>query len=184
MNPVKCEILRKEVKYMLDNDIIEPSLWSSPCVLVPESGGGWRCCADMKAVNAFSRTDSYPIPRVDDCIDRIGQAKYIKLQAPNFEKAFKLQIDASDAGAGAVLIQEDDSGIEHPRGISNKPDGSEDDALFDEFLTPEQRKVDEDVLVCDSLQDYYDDWTNESAWKELAGEDSETEFEGFTADDL
>ena len=36
------------------------------------------------------------------------------LQAPNFEKAFKLQIDASDVGAGGVLIQEDESGIDHP----------------------------------------------------------------------
>ncbi|XP_067668071.1 uncharacterized protein [Haliotis asinina] len=81
MNPVKHEILQKELKCMLDNDIIEPSEspWSSPCVSVPNSGGGWPCCADMKAVNALPGTDLYPILRVDDCIDHIGQARYISM---------------------------------------------------------------------------------------------------------
>ncbi len=36
------------------------------------------------------------------------------LSAPNFALAFKLQVDASLAGAGAVLLQEDSTGIEHP----------------------------------------------------------------------
>ncbi len=36
------------------------------------------------------------------------------LSAPNFEKSFKLQVDASATGAGAVLLQEDEHGIDHP----------------------------------------------------------------------
>ena len=36
------------------------------------------------------------------------------LLAPNFNKEFKLAVDASDVGAGGVLLQEDDSGVDHP----------------------------------------------------------------------
>ena len=33
---------------------------------------------------------------------------------PNFNKEFKLAVDASDVGADGVLLQEDDSGVDHP----------------------------------------------------------------------
>ncbi len=35
------------------------------------------------------------------------------LSAPCFTLLFKLQVDASSSGAGAVLLQEDANGIEH-----------------------------------------------------------------------
>ena len=36
------------------------------------------------------------------------------LLAPSFDKEFKLAIDASDVGAGSVLLQEDHNGVDHP----------------------------------------------------------------------
>ncbi len=36
------------------------------------------------------------------------------LSAPNFSTSFKLEVDASATGAGAVLLQEDVHGIDHP----------------------------------------------------------------------
>ena len=36
------------------------------------------------------------------------------LRAPDFGSPFKLAVDASDAAAGAVLLQDDDEGVEHP----------------------------------------------------------------------
>ncbi|KAJ8040186.1 hypothetical protein HOLleu_14412 [Holothuria leucospilota] len=79
VNPRKRQHLRDEARYMLDHDIIEPSNseWSSPCILVPKPDGGYRFCTDCRKVNAVTRTDSYPIPRIDDCIDRIGKATYV-----------------------------------------------------------------------------------------------------------
>ena len=64
---------------MLDKDIIQPSQssWASPCVLVPKPDGSIRYCTNYRKVNVLSKTDSFPIPRMKDCIDRIGNAKYI-----------------------------------------------------------------------------------------------------------
>ena len=36
------------------------------------------------------------------------------LKAPNFNCRFKLAVDASDIGAGSVLLQEGENGIDHP----------------------------------------------------------------------
>ena len=79
VNPLKLKIIREEVAYMLDNDLIEisNSEWSSPCVLVPKPDGTYRFCTDFRRVNKVTKSDSYPIPRVDDCIDRIGNARYV-----------------------------------------------------------------------------------------------------------
>ncbi|MCU7801257.1 MAG: reverse transcriptase, partial [gamma proteobacterium symbiont of Lucinoma myriamae] len=79
MNPFKQEYLKNEVQYLLENDFIEPSKsdWSSPCVLVPKPDKTYRMCTDYRKVNSVTKTDSYPIPRIDDCIDKIGSAKYV-----------------------------------------------------------------------------------------------------------
>ncbi|KAL5019359.1 hypothetical protein ScPMuIL_005081, partial [Solemya velum] len=54
VNPLKEEHLKKEIQYMLDNDIIEPSKseWSSPCVLVPKPDKTYRFCTDFRKVNS------------------------------------------------------------------------------------------------------------------------------------
>ena len=66
---------------MLTNRIIEPSSseWSSPCILVPkrDGSGSYRFCTDFCKVNAITKSDSYPIPRIEDYIDRIGVSRYV-----------------------------------------------------------------------------------------------------------
>ena len=79
LNPEKQKYLQKEIQYLLENDLIEPSKsnWSSPCILVPKPDGSYRLCTDYRKVNTVTKTDTYPIPRIDDCIDKIGNAKYV-----------------------------------------------------------------------------------------------------------
>ena len=80
VNPKKREIMKKEIEYMLENDLIEPSEspWSSPCVLVPKPGqDSFRFCTDYRKVNMVTKADAYPIPRIDDCIDNVGNANFI-----------------------------------------------------------------------------------------------------------
>ena len=34
-------------------------------------------CTDYRKVNFVTKTDSFPIPRIDDCIDKVGNYKYV-----------------------------------------------------------------------------------------------------------
>jgi len=79
INPVKLEAIKKEINYMLSNDIIEPSEreWSSTCLLVAKGDGSYRFCTDFHKVNLVTKADSYPIPCVKDCIDKVGNSGYV-----------------------------------------------------------------------------------------------------------
>ncbi len=79
LNPLKREVMRNEIQYMLNNDIIEPSNsdWSSPSLLVPKSDNTFRLVTDFRKVNSVTKSDTYPIPRIEDCIHKIGHAKFV-----------------------------------------------------------------------------------------------------------
>ena len=50
MNPIKLAAMRQELKYMLQNGIIEQnqSQWSSPYILVPKPDGNYRFCTHFR----------------------------------------------------------------------------------------------------------------------------------------
>jgi hypothetical protein len=55
---------------MKKNNIIEdsPSPWSSPVMMVKNNDGKYRFCNDFRKVNAITKKDSYPLPRIEDAI--------------------------------------------------------------------------------------------------------------------
>ncbi len=63
---------------MLEMGVIEESRsdWASPIVLVPKTDGSVRFCVDYRKVNAVSKFDAYPMPRVDELLDRLGTARF------------------------------------------------------------------------------------------------------------
>ena len=73
------ETVKKEIAEMLEHGVIEPSTseWSAPIVLVKKKDGTMRFCVDYRRLNGVSEADAYPMPRIDEMIDRLGQAKYI-----------------------------------------------------------------------------------------------------------
>ena len=79
VNPTKRAQMQKEVGYLQQHGLAVPSFsaWSSPCLLVPKSDGTPRFCTDFRKINAVTKPDSFPLPRVEDCIDRVGAARYV-----------------------------------------------------------------------------------------------------------
>ncbi|KAL1250723.1 hypothetical protein QQF64_018519 [Cirrhinus molitorella] len=79
VNPQKREEMRKEVGYLLTHGLAVPSLsaWSSPCLLVPKPDGSFRFCTDYRKVNSVTKPDSFPLPRMEDCVDRVGASSFV-----------------------------------------------------------------------------------------------------------
>ena len=74
--PKAREAEQEEVLRMLKAGVIEPAStdWASPVVLVPKPDGSLRFCVDYRKLNALTIGDSYPLPRMDECIDSLGDA--------------------------------------------------------------------------------------------------------------
>ncbi|CAF4470281.1 unnamed protein product, partial [Rotaria magnacalcarata] len=64
---------------MLDQGIISPSTspWASPVILVPKKDGSLRFCIDNRKLNTVTIRDAYPLPRIDDTLDSLQQAKFV-----------------------------------------------------------------------------------------------------------
>jgi Reverse transcriptase (RNA-dependent DNA polymerase) len=43
-------------------------------VLITKSDGTIRFCVDYRKLNALTVKDSYPLPRMDECLDSLGDA--------------------------------------------------------------------------------------------------------------
>ena len=79
LNPQKREIMKKEVEYLLQQNLIEPSYspWASPSLLVPKPDGSFRLCTDYRRLNSITVPDAYPLPRIEELIDEIGKSKFV-----------------------------------------------------------------------------------------------------------
>lgn len=71
--------IKREIELMKQLDVIEESTspWSSPIVMVAKPNGTWRFCNDFRQLNKISKFDAYPMPRVDEIIEKLGKAQYL-----------------------------------------------------------------------------------------------------------
>ena len=74
--------VRQEVATQLRNmqkaGVIQPSSspWASPVVIVRKKDGTYRFCVDYRALNAVTKADTFPLPRVDDLLDQLGDSRF------------------------------------------------------------------------------------------------------------
>lgn len=97
VNPNIKEVVKKEVIKLLDVGLIYPILdspWVSPVQVVPKKGGmtvvkndngdlvpqrtvtGWRVCIDYRKLNDATRKDHFPLPFIDQMLERLAGHKY------------------------------------------------------------------------------------------------------------
>lgn len=78
-SPAKRLIIEQNLEEMKAQGIIEPSKspWASPVVLAPKKDGSIRFCVDYRKLNSITTRDAYPIPRIDDTLDALQEAKFV-----------------------------------------------------------------------------------------------------------
>lgn len=50
---------------------------SMVCLLVPKPDRSSRFCTDYRKVNALTKADSFSLPHMEDCVDRVGSNKFV-----------------------------------------------------------------------------------------------------------
>ncbi|GFS70560.1 hypothetical protein TNCV_1490251 [Trichonephila clavipes] len=81
MSPRQIEILKSEVNKMLELKIIEPgeSDFTSPLILVEAQGKEARPCIDYRRLNKVTRTQFFPLPNIEELLEKVSVAKYISI---------------------------------------------------------------------------------------------------------
>ena len=139
---------------MLENDIIEPSQssWSSSIVMVPKPDGTLRFCIDYRKADAETKTDSYPIPRLEGCIDRVGSARFgtkVDLlkgywQVPLTDRAKEMSAFVTPDGLYQCKVM--------PFGMKNAP------ATFQRLMSQVIAGLENCVAYIDDILVYSDSW--------------------------
>lgn len=78
MAPVEREKINYIIKDLLDKNIIKDSdsPFASPVLLVKKKDGNDRMCVDYRALNKIIEKDRFPLPLIEDQVDKLGKAKY------------------------------------------------------------------------------------------------------------
>lgn len=82
---------------MLDENIIKPAQteWASPIVFAPKEDENLRFCHDYRKLNAVTKQNAYLIPRLDKCIDSLGEASFFSTLDAN-SGCWQTEIDEAD----------------------------------------------------------------------------------------
>lgn len=76
LSAAKLEEQAKQIRGLLEKGHIRESSspWGFPVLFVPKSDGSLRMCVDFRALNNVTARNSYPLPRIQECLDALGDA--------------------------------------------------------------------------------------------------------------
>ena len=98
----KDQEVERQVEELVKKKLVVPGdgAWSSPVVLVRKKDQTWRLCVDYRALNAVTRKDAYPLPRIDDSLDALaGSVFFSTLDLLSGYWQVPLDQDAQDKAA-------------------------------------------------------------------------------------
>ena len=105
LSPKKIKIQQELVDKMLEEGQIEHSVsaWSAHTVLVTKKDGTTRFCVDYRRLNARTKKDAFPLPRIDDLLNSFsGQAWFSTLDLASGYWQVRLSEEATPKTAFAT----------------------------------------------------------------------------------
>lgn len=97
LSPLEFAELKKQIKQLLALGFIEPSSspYGAPVLFVQKKDGSLRMCIDYRALNKITIKNKYPLPRIDDILDKLNGCAY--LSSIDLKSGYwQLQIDEND----------------------------------------------------------------------------------------
>lgn len=115
--------VREIIQDLLSKGIIRDSEspYSSPILLVKKKDGSDRMCVDFRALNKITVKDRYPLPLIDDHIDRLGNSKFFTVldMATGF---LQIKLDEQSIPlTGFVTPEGHFEYLKMPYGLANAP---------------------------------------------------------------
>lgn len=76
--PNEYQEVQQHLQELLEKGVIRPSEsnYASPIVLVRKKSGALRMCVDYRKLNAKTKRDRYPLPRIEESLEALLGAKY------------------------------------------------------------------------------------------------------------
>ncbi|GFR52906.1 hypothetical protein Agub_g15551 [Astrephomene gubernaculifera] len=77
-SPLELDEVKRQVTDLLKKGMIRPSTspYSAPILFVGKKDGTLRMCIDYRGLNAATVKNKYPLPRVDDLLDKLKGSAY------------------------------------------------------------------------------------------------------------
>lgn len=82
LSPRELEEVKEQLTMLLESGFIQPSKspYGAPIIFVPKKNGKLRMCVDFRALNSRTVKNRYPLPRIDELLDRLqGASVFTKL---------------------------------------------------------------------------------------------------------
>ncbi|GFW84675.1 retrovirus-related Pol polyprotein from transposon 17.6 [Trichonephila clavipes] len=79
MSPRQINILREEIKRLLELGVIEigQSDYTSPLILVESPNKDPRPCVDYRRLNEITRAEFFPLPNMEEIVEKVSAAPYV-----------------------------------------------------------------------------------------------------------